>query len=414
MLRPSEPAPALAGAAAPKRILFLAHRVPYPPDKGDRIRSYNVLAHLAEAGTVDLAFLTDEPVGAATRDALSRLCRRVEAVPLSRQGRWCRAARSLLCGRSLTEGLFEAPELRRVVDSWVTETSYDSVVCFSSGVLPYVLGRGLEPRLVVDLVDVDSQKFLDYADRAVGPKALLFRIEGNRVRSLERAAGRARAVVLVSEAEAALFRRFAEDAQVQAIPNGVDLEYFRPRADASEAATCVFVGQLDYRANVLGLQWFCREVWPAIHEVLPDATFEIVGRNPVQSVRRLSAVPGVQVIGPVADVRPHVAAARVVVVPLPVARGIQNKVLEALAMARPVIASPQALEGLNVMPGRDALAAETPDEWTRAVVGLWGDPTLRGDLGRAGRAFVEKNHHWGTCLERFRMHIGSDSVGRIT
>lgn len=394
-----EPA-ALDGGPA-RRILFLAHRVPYPPDKGDRIRSYHLLEHLARRGRVDLAFLADGPTGGATLAALGRLCHRVESAPLSRAGRWARAAASLARGRSLTEGLFDAPTLRATVDRWLRETRYDLVVCFSSAVLPYVLGRGPGGRLIADLVDVDSQKWLDYAARTSGPVAALFRLEGRRVRRLERDAGlEASAVVLATSDEAALYRRVCPEARVEAISNGTDLEFFRPGREAA-CGGLVFVGQLDYRANVLGLCWFCREAWPAIRSRLPGATLRIVGRSPGASVRRLGAVPGVEVVGPVADVRPYLDDARVVVVPLPVARGVQNKILEAMAMGRPVVASPAALEGLDVVRGRDALSADGPDEWSATLAGLWDDPGRRAEIGRNARRYVETNHRWRACLGRF-------------
>lgn len=384
-----------------KRILVLVHRVPYPPDKGDRIRSYHLVAHLARLGEVDLAFLTDEPVAPESLDVLGRLCRRVEAIPVSRTLRWLQAAWSLATGKSLTEGLFSAPALRTLVGLWLAEVRYDAVVCFSSGVLPYVLNRGLDSRLVADLVDVDSQKWFDYAERVSGPKASLFRLEGRRVRALEQAAGRARAVVLATQNEAEIYRGFCPEANVASISNGVDLDYFRPITGIEESGGCVFVGQLDYRANVLGLEWFCREVWPAIREALPTATFDVVGRNPVAAVKRLGSVPGVRIIGSVPDVRPYLQAARVVLVPLPVARGVQNKVLEAMAMARAVVASPAALEGLALIPGHDALAASTPADWIREITRIWNNPHSRCDLGRSARLYVEANHNWDTCLSRF-------------
>lgn len=393
--------------AETRRILMLVHRVPYPPDKGDRIRSYHLLEHLTRLGRVDLAYLSDEPAAADALKVPGKLCRRVEGVPVSRLWRWVRAARSLALGRSLTEGLFESPALRSLVERWLDETAYDAVVCFSSAMLPYVLGRGLEPRLIVDLVDVDSRKWWDYAERATGPKAALFRLEGRRVRVLERAAGSARAVVLVTGAEADLYRRSCPEAPVETIPNGVDLDYFRPTPGTAETSGCVFVGQLDYRANVLGLEWFCREAWPAIRARRPEATFEIVGRNPGASVRSLGALPGIRVVGQVADVRPHLAMARVVVAPLPVARGVQNKVLEALAMGRAVVASPAALEGLALVRGRDALVAASGDDWAVCLDALWDDPGRRDELGRNGRRFVETRHHWETCLGRFDELIGA-------
>src|SRR5689334_23332623 len=197
---------------------------------------------------------------------------------------------------------------------------------------------------VVDLVDVDSQKWADYAENARGPAAALFRLEARRVRKLEgRLAQAGAALTVVSTAEAELLRSFSHEAKVVAVVNGVDLETFRPGPvrGATSTPECVFVGALDYRANVDGITWFCREVWPQVHAKHPDLVLRLVGRRPAAAVRRLSMLPQVQVIGDVAEVVSHLHRARLAVVPLRVARGIQNKVLEALAAGTPVIASPQ-------------------------------------------------------------------------
>jgi sugar transferase (PEP-CTERM/EpsH1 system associated) len=254
--------------------------------------------------------------------------------------------------------------------------------------------------LVVDLIDVDSQKWFDYATAARGLKRWLFGREGSRVRRLESSlVSRAAAVVLVSEAEANVLRAFCPNDKTFAIQNGVDLDYFSDRFPAEQLPLqCVFAGVLDYRANVESLVWFCREVWPRVVAEQPAATFAIVGKNPGPAVKRLAALPGVRLVGPVPDVRPFVAQSRFSVAPLQIARGIQNKVLEAMALGKPVIASPQALEGLSLVPGRDALAAATPDEWVAAMLRLFADDRLAADLGAFGRCFVAQGHGWPACL----------------
>ena len=402
----------VADEAERPRILLLVHRVPFPPDKGDRIRSYHLLAHLADRGLVDLAFLSDEPVNTSTREALGRLCRRVEAIPVHRLGRWIRAGLSFLSGRSLTAGLFGSVRLGALVREWSRANRYDAVVCFSSGILPFVLNQGLNDRLIVDLVDVDSQKWLDYARRSTGPTAVIFRLESRRVRDLEQAAGQARAVVLATQPEAALYREICPEANIEIVPNGVDLDYFQPVPVSAPVAEtgCVFVGQLDYRANILSLEWFCDEAWPRILERCPAATLRLVGRNPTAAIRRLGTRPGIKLIGTVADIRPHLAAARIVVVPLLVARGVQNKVLEAMAMGRAVVASPGALEGLSLRQGRDALVAASPADWGRQVAELWDNMPQREALGRSARHFVEQEHRWRTTLLPFDAYLNLASA----
>jgi sugar transferase (PEP-CTERM/EpsH1 system associated) len=355
------------------------------------------LRQLAKIGQVELGFLTEEVLPSRTIIELGQLCGRVAFASVGGWKRWVRAAWFQFIGRSATEGLFYSPSLRRTIDGWLQESAYDAIVTFSSSVLQYVLGRGFEERLIVDLVDVDSQKWLDYAQLARRPLAWLFRREAQKVRQIERRASPAKAVVLISEAEADLYRRIAPDANVVIATNGVDLEYFRPQV-VEERPTCVFVGSLDYRANVIGVQWFCREVWPQVHARFPEGRFQIVGRNPTPGVQSLAHLPGVEVVGEVEDVRTYLAPARLVVVPLLVARGIQNKVLEAMSQGKPVIASPGALEGISIAQGRHALQADSPSEWIEMVADLWFDQKRRADIGRAARRFVEEHHHWPDCL----------------
>jgi sugar transferase (PEP-CTERM/EpsH1 system associated) len=388
-------------------ILYVVHRIPYPPDKGDRIRTFHVLRFLAQRSRVSLACLADEPVDNTVVAALWGYCERVKVVRVERGTRLVGAARSFLSGRTGTEGAFDSPALREVVKRWATETDFQAALASSSGMVPY-LGltelRGVPA--VVDLIDVDSQKWFDYAAASRGPAARFYAAEGRRLRDLERRLPAwVRAVTLVSEPEAELYRAFAGSAPVHAIGNGVDLDYYRPQPRAAEEG-CVFVGALDYRPNVDAACWFCDAVWPEVSRRHPGMRLSLVGRRPVAAVRRLAKVPGVEVVGQVSDVRPYLARAALVVVPLRIARGIQNKVLEALAMGKAVVASPQALEGLSVTAGVHAYSASTPQDWTEAVACLLDHPTRRQQLGLAGRAYVEGHHRWDRCLEPFGPLLG--------
>jgi sugar transferase (PEP-CTERM/EpsH1 system associated) len=259
---------------------------------------------------------------------------------------------------------------------------------------------------VVDLVDVDSEKWLEYSQGQRGPRSWLYRLENRRLRKLEQGlTSWTRAVTLVSDAEADIYRGFCDPGTVSAVPNGVDLDYFQPRPVANESG-CVFVGAFDYHPNIDGACWFAREVWPQIVRARPAATLSLVGRRPVSAVRELAAVPGVKVAGQVPDVRPYLSQAAMALVPLRIARGVQNKVLEALAMGKAVIASPPAVEGIHVEPGQHLLTAATPSEWAAAVVRLLDDATLRASLGEAGRRYVEENHRWEHCLEPLGRFLG--------
>jgi sugar transferase (PEP-CTERM/EpsH1 system associated) len=390
-------------------VLHLAHRVPYPPDKGDRIRTFRILRWLAPRARVHLACLADEPVAKETVSVLRGLCARVAVVPLGK-GRWVRALSTLASGRTVTEGAFTSPGLRAVLAEWARATPFHAVLTSASSLAPYLQMPELrDVPAVVDFMDVDSQKWFDYAAASRGPRAWLYRTEGRRLRKLEiETADRARAIMLVSTAEAQLFRQFCTSGTVEVIPNGVDLDSFRP-TDELECDTCVFVGALDYRPNVDGVCWFCREVWPAIHQRSPQAKLSLVGRRPAPAVSRLAEVPGVEVVGAVPDVRPYLARAVVAVVPLQIARGIQNKVLEALAAGKATVASPPALAALHTQPGVHLLAAGAPAEWIEAILRLFADAGLRKQLGAAGRRYVAEHHRWERCLEPLAGLLGFDS-----
>lgn len=269
---------------------------------------------------------------------------------------------------------------------------------------PYLKCRGLaEVPVVADLVDVDSQKWHDYAAKASGPKRMLFALEGKRLCRLEqRLCRRSNTVTVVSADEADLLRKTVPDAPVRAIENGVDLDYFDPNAvtehQIEDSTEVVFVGALDYRANVDGVVWFCQNVWPELRSRIPNATLKLVGRCPTPQVLALGELPGVSIAASVPDVRPYLAQAAVVVAPLRIARGIQNKVLEAAAMAKTVVASPQALTGLELENGKHAVSANEPDEWIKALVDLLSSKEKQQQIGQAARNFVEQNYRWEARL----------------
>ena len=382
------------------RLLYVAHRVPFPPDKGDRIRNYHLLRQLTRIATVSLACLADEPVSRETTEELNRLCDDVAIVPVPGVSRWIRGGLSLLGGRSLSEGAFHVPELSQWLADWQAKKSFAAAVVSASSLAPYLRQNGLErvPGFV-DIVDCDGQKWFDFANAVSGPKRWLYRLEGRRVQKLERETAMwAAACSLVSRAECDLFDRTVGAGTATVATNGVDLEYFRP-TEMHESLACAFVGALDYLPNVDAAVWFTDRVWPRVRERFPTAEFRLIGRKPTLVVRRLGERTGVKVVGQVPDVRPHVATASVCVVPMRLSRGLQNKVLESLAMGKATVASPPSLAAIHAVPGRDLLKAESVEEWVTAVCQVLDDPTRRRELGLAGRRFVEENHDWETCLQ---------------
>jgi sugar transferase (PEP-CTERM/EpsH1 system associated) len=383
-------------------VLFVCHRTPFPPDKGDRIRTYNVLHCLAKRARVDVATLSDEPAGKETERELRKLARSVEIVPIGRRIRWVRAAASIMRGKSATEGLFCEPELRRRINRLTSCNEYDLVVIVCSGMLQYLeraqIGRA---KVLVDLIDVDSEKWADYASQTTGWRRLAYLLEARRVRQLEsKLADQGIPAAVVSDEEVRCYRKFQPTGHVIAVRNGVDFDFFHS-GDAAriEPNSCVFVGALDYKPNVDGVAWFCESIWPQVRESNPQARFTIVGRRPVASVLKLGRLPGVRVVADVADVRPYLWNSSVVVAPLRIARGVQNKVLEALATGKPVIASRRSIEGLQVVVGEHLYQADSPTEWLEAISTLWGNEAERQRLGAAARALACANYGWNQALQ---------------
>jgi sugar transferase (PEP-CTERM/EpsH1 system associated) len=390
------------------RILMLAHRLPYPPRTGDKVRAYHIARHLAARHDVTLACVADEPGAAAARGELSREVPRVEAVPIPRRRQRCRALLHLASGGSATVAYFQSPELEARVATALAQP-VDLVIVSSSAMAPYV-PRHVSAPVIVDFVDVDSDKWLQYGRSLPFYKAWLFRLEGARLRRCELAAAqRAAASLVATRPEAALLGSFAPWAPTTVIPNGVDLEYFTPPARPADGATIVFTGAMQYVPNVDAVRHFCDAILPRVRARCPDSRFVIVGKDPAPAVQRLGSRPGVIVTGAVPDVRPFVRSAAVAVAPLRIARGVQNKILEAMAMGVAVVATGKAHEGLDARPGEHLFVEDDPARFADAVVRLLGSRGLRDQVGRAGRRFVEASHSWAASMAEL-----DEVVARVT
>ena len=393
----------LTPMASRPNVLYIVHRIPYPPNRGDRIRSYHLLKFLAERANVWLACLADEPPEQDALGVLNQICRGVRVEMLGPQ-RWVQAAVSFARGRSATEALFYSRCLRHDIREWCRQVEFDSIVAFCSSTAPYLEIPELQSiPLITDLVDVDSQKFLDYARDSRGLKRLLFQMEGQRLQRLERRLGsRSDLITVVTQTEADIFSSFADPGPLQVVGNGIDLEHYDGTSEGDSAVReeidCLFVGALDYRPNIDGIRWFCHEVWPLLVRERPEASLTIVGRRPAPVVTDLARLKGVTVHADVPDVRPYYKQARVAVAPLIIARGVQNKVLEAMALRTPVIASPQALDGINLNHGEHAICVDTPGDWVCSIINTLKCPRTRRRLSNSGREFVESNHCWPVCL----------------
>ena len=388
------------------RLLMLAHRLPFPPNKGDKIRAFNVLAHLSQRHDVWLGCLVDDAADVVHVDALRRHARDVAYDRIDGRARRLRSLRALWPARSITVTHFHSPALQARIDAWIDEQAFDGVYCSSAPMAEYLFrSRHREGRLrdavqAMDLIDVDSVKWAQYARNSPPWMAWLYRHEAVQLGAYERRIVDAfDRVFLVSSAEARLLGPGGAGGRIDAFSNGVDLEYFSPRdAVPAEEPLIVFTGVMDYPPNEDAVGWFAQQVLPAVRRQVPAATFAIVGSRPTRSVRRLAELPGVVVTGFVEDVRDWLARAQVCVAPLRIARGVQNKVLEAMAMGRPVVVTPQALEGLDATPGRELVVAADERGFAEAVLGLLREPVRSSAIGSAARACVEQRYRWDTNL----------------
>ena len=394
-------------------LLFLPHRIPYPPDKGEKIRAWQFLRGLSRDYSVYLGTFVDDPRDRQFVDVVADECVESRFVDLRPAVAKARALSALATGRSLTEVYYRNPALHRWVSGLAARVKLDRVLVYSSAMAQYAPRAA--GRRVIDYVDVDSDKWRQYAASHRGPVRWIYGRESRRLAAYEQAiASEFDAGVFVSVAEAEFFRQrvpLVAD-RIVSIDNGVDADFFSPERpydnpyDVDEEAL-VFTGAMDYWPNVDAVTFFAREVMPAVRKAHPGAVFYIVGGRPAASVKALEQLPGVRVTGRVPDVRPYVRHARAAVAPLRLARGVQNKVLEALAMAKPVLASPAALEGLDATNGRHLVVARDAAAFVDAVHAVLTKDML--DLGARGRELVKERYAWAASLERLKALLEGNS-----
>lgn len=387
-------------------LLFLAHRIPYPPDKGDKIRSWNFLRHLAGRYRIHLGCFVDDPHDWQFESVLRELCAECCILGLDSGRARFRSLRGLATGLPLTLPYYFDRRMARWTGEILARPDVTRVFVYCSAMAQYVLAPSPRPlRRIADFVDVDSAKWTAYAQRFSMLKARLFAREGVRLAQVERAIAAAFDRTLFSTAaEAALFRSAAPalDAKIAAVANGIDSDFFSPdriyaNPYPSGRIPLVFTGAMDYWPNIDAVIHFAREIFPALRRHLPQASFIIVGANPSPDVMALAAAEDIVVTGRVPDVRPFTAHARAVLAPLRIGRGVQNKVLEGMAMGKAVVASPEALEGIAARAGSEVLVAADPDAFIAAICRAV-DPEAGGEIGRRARRRVVADYGWARSL----------------
>lgn len=380
-------------------LLFLTHRIPYPPNKGDKIRSYHLLKHLAQRYQVHLGTFIDDPDDWQHIDRVKELCGRTHFAQLNPNTARLRSLGSLITNQPLTLDYYRDAGLQAWIERVLHELPVKRVLIFSSAMAQYVSQAG-HIRRIIDFVDIDSDKWLQYARKKTWPMSWLYRREGRLLLHYERQVAQSFDVSLfVSQSEADLFKQLAPESATKTsfFNNGVDTDYFSPTLNfqnpyPTHALPLVFTGAMDYWPNVDAVQWFTREILPTVLTQHPSARFYIVGSRPTAAVCALAELPGVIVTGMVPDIRPYIAHARLAVAPIRVARGVQNKVLEAMAMAKPVIASAQVLEGITANTGEEVLLARDSDEFIATISSLLQCPL--DAIGKAARVRVLADYTW--------------------
>jgi len=387
--------------SAKPALLFLCHRIPFPPNKGDKIRSYHLLRYLSVHYRVYLGAFVDDPEDWVYADRLDEFCQEVHLVKLNPKLARIKSLWALCSGQALSLPYYSNGEMTRWVDSVNSTGEIQRVVIYSAVMAQYVTGgKYSHSKKIADLVDVDSEKWREYSKQKSFPMNWVYRLEGTRLLKFERD------IVqyfdhsfFVSTAEADKFKELAPDmgGRLGSYSNGVDSDYFCPEHNLplpykSGESAIVFTGAMDYWPNIDAVQWFARDVFPRILANNKQLRFYIVGSNPSAQVRKLADLPGVVVTGRVADIRPYLVHAVAAVAPMRIARGIQNKVLEAMAMARPVIVSEAGLEGIKATHGQDVLVARQVGDYGFFLQDILADKYK--DLGASARRRVIQDFSW--------------------
>jgi sugar transferase (PEP-CTERM/EpsH1 system associated) len=401
-------------------ILFLAHRIPYPPTKGDKIRAWHFLTHLARTHVVHLACFVDDPDDWQSVDHLRTVCAECHFAALSRARAWRAGLGALARNEAASVAGARDAALAAWIGSLAQRRPIRSVFAYSAAMARY-LARGPAHglRRIVDFVDVDSEKWEQMAAYHRWPLSRLYRRESRRLRAYDRdAVERCDHCLFVSPTEAQRFQQLIPAATGKAVvvPNGVDSGHFSPehrlpRPFEPGGPVVAFTGDMSYWPNEDGVLWFARQVLPRLRAEHPDLRFVVVGRRPRRRLRRGAARLGFTLTGAVPDVRPFLAHAAVAVAPLRVARGVPNKVLEAMAMAKAVVATPAAAAGLRVRAGEDILLAADPDAFARAVVRAL-DPQSARVLGTRARARALADYAWAPSLQLLDRLVAPAPLGR--
>ena len=393
------------------RILYLCHRIPYPPNKGDKIRAFHQIQAIAARHEVDVFTLADDAGDLGYSSALAQYCHRLIVARVHPKLARLRALPYLFTATPLTVPYFYSAELVADVRRALLSRSYDRIFVYCSAMAQYVDSASQVP-MVMDLVDVDSDKWTQYAAFTKFPYSAVYRREGRALREYERkVCEKATSVLVTTVREAELVRCISPSTRVHVVPNGVDTGYFDPSVVPPEAGgpAVIFTGDMSYFPNEEAVTYFALKVLPLIRRSVEGVRFWIVGRNPGPKVQALRHIEGVEVTGFVPDVRTYLAKARVAVAPFSIAAGIQNKILEAMAYGIPVVATSRAVQGLFRQVAAAVDTADTAKEMAVKIVSLLRYPQLAREKGAEGRERVTAAYKWEEALDHLLQLVENPS-----
>ncbi|HKB12964.1 MAG TPA: TIGR03087 family PEP-CTERM/XrtA system glycosyltransferase [Vicinamibacterales bacterium] len=358
-------------------VLVLTHRLPYAPNRGDRVRAHHIVRLLAARADVHVVSLVHDREEAGHADTLRQLGVKVSIAPVPRLRNLLSAAAALPTELPLTHALLHSPGMATAIEAATRRETPDVVLAYCTGVAPLALTPPLAGvPLVLDIVDVDSAKWAAFADASRFPRAWIYRREATRLAAFERRAVRASiAATVVNERERDTLLRSCRDAEVHVVPNGVDVSALTPHAPPASEERVIFTAVFDYAPNTEGALWFARRVWPLVRAVRPAAMLTLAGASPTRAVRQLAALdPSIEVTGAVPDMRPYLWRSAVAVAPLHQARGVQNKVLEAAAAGLPAVITSPVWQGLPKEVLSACRRADTPEQFALQVIELLSLP----------------------------------------
>lgn len=391
----------------------MAHRAPYPPDKGDRLRAWRHLGRLARLGPVDLVAQADSEEDAErARAGLAEVCREVHVFTRNKLRALSQVAWSVPAGGSLTVGWHKDARVERTLAELEARHDYDLVWAFSSGTGPWMNRRRTSTR-IMDMCDVDALKWEALGQDGGGPMSLVYRLEARRLLPLEVALSEDTDLCLVAtQQEADDLRSRGAPRRLEVLTNGAPWDEFEGLPTAGSRPPVVgFLGQMDYPPNIRAVAHLAREVLPRVRRAVPDARLRILGRAPTAEVRALAEAGVVEVTGAVDAVPPALGELAAFCAPLDRGRGIPNKILEALAAARPTVVSSWSSKALAGRPGHDYLVADGAADRAEALAGLLADPARRDTLGAAGAAYVRREHDWDAVLDRLEQLVREVAPG---